>query len=970
MFDMGDGATRLVWRHTPDLLLNEESLVEVITKLRAQVVALEKNELLSGSALPTWLVKALTEVASNVDSVVECHALQDQVTYLQKEVLELRHDLIMAQSSNSMNAFSPTPAHRQSMTSTRTKRQGSATKNVLAEAVAATDPAATGDGSATGAAGAVAVEQSATQQLLTSFNLEGVLKPVWDAIHKQTNEVASLRDAFQDTRDTCARLQSEIKRRDAISQARNNKHETTVQSQFEKLNESLRVCVSRSDLISVEQRLSAQMKSDRQRIVDDAEARSNKIIDQLLSSRADQEDINSMNAENTQVLARKIAKAEEQLRELNMKQTDLMERNTEMRIALIENTKRVDANGHDVDMIHEKMKVLENMSEHVNKLEESIKKEAETQDAGRKKSEDHVLDTVAETAVALRAEISQVNSTVTELINMDLESEIRAVTARLDMVSLGAADSARKITGLQKQVSANEEQSKNNFTQTFDSVDRIMQNISTLSEESMRLSYNLQQLFESENALAREFHEYVEKTDRQVGIVHKMAGELTADLERTGRTFEKEVVVIKNQLFSVEDGNTNLKREIEHTQHEVDRNLRAQHQENVGIRNVLEMLNKASEDMSARQDAAENQVMALQADNRAEIQTATAKLVAIVDKESDRIEALYASFQEKQDHFADIVARASIRNMDLPDLTREIDRVCETFVAECWKFETSARSSNRTSARGDNNATSRKLFNERQQQLLVKNCQFCADLVVARAEYEVLHSGCNKDLKMQLDMGDSMLDVQAGILEKVKVKVQTKIMNNKNIGEQFDKGSLDRRELYMETLKNMLDASIQRRTLVGAAAREPMETIRESDGGGGFLEAQRLVPASAGAPQLSTSRRKTSSRDRKSTIALPTYEPESSRQMFSPSSQYVLRAGFRLPRTSSPPTSPISPARKSMAALVGGAGTPGESSGEQLTYPPSPEDYGRSEALAGWTVDDKKDADMSKSFSLPVLKQQ
>ena len=84
-----ENATRLSWRSAPELLINEESLVDVIIKLRTQVQALEQNELLSGTALPAWLLRALTDVANNVDAVVECQALNEQVNGLQKEVLEL-----------------------------------------------------------------------------------------------------------------------------------------------------------------------------------------------------------------------------------------------------------------------------------------------------------------------------------------------------------------------------------------------------------------------------------------------------------------------------------------------------------------------------------------------------------------------------------------------------------------------------------------------------------------------------------------------------------------------------------------------------------------------------------------------------------------------------------------------------------------------------------------------------------------
>lgn len=994
-----ENATRLTWRNTPDLLLNEESLVDVIIKLRAQVQTIEKNELLSGTALPPWLLKALTEVAGSVDSVVECQALQDQVNFLQKEVLDLRHEILLQQSTSASNGasgggggYSAAPHHR---LSTGGLRNASLQRKSTASRPTLTTLGSTADLNADIAAAnatAALVKSDETPRQLSNVSVEAMLKPLWDCIHKQTNDFAALREAFKDAKDTVARLQSEIKRRDAVVQARNSKHEGVVQSQVDKLNESLRACVTRNDLIGAEQRIAQQMKVDRERTLSEVETRSNQLLDDLLSSRAEQEDINSMNSETMQLLTRKQGRLEELVVDLTKRQHDAQETATEIQKELEETIKKLTANTNALGVVETKMVSFVDTQTFVAQLAAEVKASFAAQDQLRSDLEHKTIDRIAESVAVVRTELEAVNTTLMGVVNQNLDSEIKAVAGKLDMVALTAADSVKKIAVLQKQTAASDEQTRSQFTQAFDSIDRILSNMSALSEESMRLAYNVQHVMQSGDALTKEFHEYCETAGHKIAALQKHTHALQTDLDRTNRSVENEFAVVKNQLFHADDAISTLRRDLEETQGDAERNLRAQLQENKDMAQSLDHLHAAKDDMIARQDSAESQMMALQAENRAEIQAATMKLVSIVDKESDRIEALYTSFQSKQEHFADVIAKSSIRNMDLADMNREIDKVCESLVQECWKFEISARASSKASsarASDNNNGSGRKLFNERQQQLLVHNCQFIADLIVAKAEYEALQVGCNKEVKHQHDLEELMLDAQGAILDKVKVKVHTKIMNNKNIGEQFDKSMLDRRELYIDSISNMLTASMKRRTL-GASGYSSSSTSRGRDEGS-YYESQRLLglgtAGSGGGAGNSSSRRKTardaSSRQSIALMAsgLPA-DSESTRAAFSPGSSYVFRAGFRLPKTT-PPSSPMAGLRSGTAsALLGNMGdmTIGED-GESvfLTSPPELDDTGGGgtssaslgEKLLGWAPEDSKDQDsgMAKSYSLPALKQ-
>ncbi|POM76044.1 Hypothetical protein PHPALM_6761 [Phytophthora palmivora] len=577
--------------------------------------------------------------------------------------------------------------------------------------------------------------------------------------------------------------------------------------------------------------------------------------------------------------------------------------------------------------------------------------------------ENRMVEKIAESVAVVHNEVVALQAVVNALVNLNLDDEIKVVAAKVDAVSLTASDSVRKIAAIQKQTIATDDHNKMQFTQAFDSIDRIQQSLSTLSEESIHLSYTLQRTIDNAEKLTNEVQAYKDVTDRSLNGLQTSTLNLRSDHEKFTQAMDNELAMIKNQLFHFEEVTSAHKREIEETQREVDKNFKNQYHENQAIHGSLDKLNTAKEEIIARQDAAETQMMALQAENRAEIQAATAKLVAIVDKESDRVEALYASFQQKQEHFTDVVARSSIRNMDLADMNREIDRVCENFVSECWKFEISARSSSKQRP-SDNNGAGRKQFNERQQQLLVRDCQFIADLIVARAEYETLQVGCNKDIKSQQTMDEDMLIQQTSIMDKIRIKIHTKIMNNKNIGEQFDKSTLDRRELYIDTINNMMIASMKRRTLIGDNHRQRSTGTAHEDtvstNGGEFLETTRLVGLSSASKSMA--RRKTG-RDSISVTAagLPEEAPVP-RTAFTPSTNYVLRAGFRLPKASTP-SSPMTPVhRDSLSTPLSSRSSfeLNEATGGTLQSSPSESSRLKSpetplENLQGWSTEDETD---------------
>jgi hypothetical protein len=489
-----------------------------------------------------------------------------------------------------------------------------------------------------------------------------------------------------------------------------------------------------------------------------------------------------------------------------------------------------------------------------------------------------------------------------------------------------------------------------------------------------------------------------ETTNQSLTCCLQKNDELNVEVEKATKSFENEVSSLKKQLFVFENTNSNLKKEIEKTQQENQNFFKNFREETNKLKLSAENLFGAKNDLCQRLEVTENQMLTFHQETRNEITNATNKLVAIVDKESERVEALYASFAEKQEQFKEVVARSSVRNMELNDMTKELDKLSDIYVHECWKFETSARTSSNskaTTSHQENNTTNnsmnnnnyyttnsqtitRKLFNERQQQILTRNTQFFADIIVARAEYEILHFGCNKEVKNQNDLEILMIESQARLLEKLKNKIHTKIMNNKNIGEQFDKSALDRRELYIETINNMLDAALKRRTL-GFDIQEKRSNISDiftnddPTSVPSCVESQKLVAVGA-VRRKNTYRERERDRKLSTTTTTPlaasgvrvtpstSSDLETSHEAVASTGAFVYRAGFRIRKGGSPPSSPaMSTSRKAANGPLDI-----ETLSTSVSQP--------AENLAGWeSTDDQKEQEneghMTKSYSLPALSQ-
>ena len=126
-----------------------------------------------------------------------------------------------------------------------------------------------------------------------------------------------------------------------------------------------------------------------------------------------------------------------------------------------------------------------------------------------------------------------------------------------------------------------------------------------------------------------------------------------------------------------------------------------------------------------------------------------------LSQEALRTESMYTSFIEKQEKFARLMATTSIQNMSISSIKRETYRCAEKFAEELLVVEnqmpTSSSSTNllhNPEAKLHRSQTTQltkkqllMVIPERLQNILIKDCPFVADLILARAEYDALRSG-------------------------------------------------------------------------------------------------------------------------------------------------------------------------------------------------------------------------------------
>ncbi|KAH9161666.1 hypothetical protein LEN26_001323 [Aphanomyces euteiches] len=308
------------------------------------------------------------------------------------------------------------------------------------------------------------------------------------------------------------------------------------------------------------------------------------------------------------------------------------------------------------------------------------------------------------------------------------------------------------------------------------------------------------------------------ETDRNFAVVRSKHENHQLETDAIRVNTEAALQSLKEKIFFCEEANLSLRAVYDRMQTENTSTFAKINTDVKTMHTILESMNATFEDLGRKNMSIEKQLDVLQRyDFRCEITVTTAKLSEAVAKEGQRTEALYSAFAEKQEKFAEIVAKSSTRNLPISSVNKELDKLGDIIVNECWKFEISPRQEGQAGppSRGDNNGSSRKQFSERQQAWLVKNCQYFADLICAKAELDTLRSYSNKDPKSQTGLEMKMIRLQYEILEKIELRLSAKVNNNKNCGEQFDRSVIERREIFMQTVHNLAEGALARRTLVG-----------------------------------------------------------------------------------------------------------------------------------------------------------
>lgn len=850
------------WRTSTEILVDGEPITNVVAALRQKISNIEKNELLSSSKLPEWMTQCFSDILSNADPILESQSLKKQFENFEAEVSRLRNDLLLLQSSSSTDpktipALQP-PTWTDMEDGINPERKPNGSK----------------------------VAEEITEVIDTTKLLKKMLVPLWQAVYRQSDEFMDLRKSFSDAKDTVELLQAELRRRDALTQARTSKSEEIVQSNIKRIEERLRIYPTRDELMHLENNISKQRGIDRQVLVEDTSNRFSMLDERFLVLCEQQENVNSNQAEKIQDLVRKLSTAESLLRQSVERQATIEKQLENSKNMITDLTIKLRlAHDEKNDMKQTVQSLLENQNSS-KKMNATISEELFVHEMQIKSVEQELLDAINKQSDTAQKELRRLENRLNGVLDQNIGGALQMLETVVDGHSRSITGISVKMESAQSQIDGNEKSSQLRLLEFSNSIVALQENTHHITENLGKASETISKNSDDTVALASDLSRLRAEVDFQVENLHKKANDLSLAVDQTVKASEFEMTAARQQLYHVEDFNAGIRSTLKALESGTEEKFQLQRQENQVLQDSISKVRTSHIQLCKQQEQFDSRITSFQTESRLTIDSSISELTKQLKKESERVEAFYYSYQSKQEEFANIVARSSIRNMTLTDLKQELDRVCEIFVSECWKFEISGRSNHQGIMASDNIIPSssfdsaRKLFNDRQQQLLVQNSQFFADLIVARAEYEALRVGCNKEVAAQADLSGLILSVQAAMADKLKAKVRFKIMHNKNIGEQFDANALNRRELYITTLLNLLDATVRRRTLFGSSNESLTHTMEQN------LES--WVKTDHASTELAEARQQS-----QSSSLIEEAEP-SNRSI----SSYIYRGGFRIPKGS------------------------------------------------------------------------
>ncbi|KAH9106988.1 hypothetical protein AeMF1_017557 [Aphanomyces euteiches] len=828
----------LQWKHPPELLYNEENLLDIILGLRSKIEILEKNDMGSGD-IPQWLTEAMQNIANNSEAMVECQSLKDQLKYmkqnidaLQKDIVVLRRDVVAAKTVSKRRGATSRGGDDDSEKVETASRRGSGVASDLRRNISTamngdtsqnagktepiTSTSSFDDASKTAIASQAPYDGG---QALSSANMEQFLEPVLHSIERQKEEFAVLRENSQAAKDSVIRLQAEMKRRDALIQARNSKHEANVKMLMEKLTHDLRACVTQNDMIGFEQKMFLLQKQEIGRLTEEFGALFGRVQDDLYGVRSAQEDINSTQAEAVQTNQSKIQILNDRLDEAQRNHDRISRITEELKRNLHNEHMQVQTITTQSGVMKEKLQTLAEKQAKTEVFCSDMSQALENANMNKVKSDENLKYMIQQRAEALQNEIKRIDDIMESCSLETMADDMKACIERLDVVCTLADGNKRRISTLEQQVTDNAAIYATNFENLNEDIEKARREANdSLKKESNRISQKLKEHNDGQMHLAKSLSDMKAETDRNFAVVRSKHENHQLETDAIRVNTEAALQSLKEKIFFCEEANLSLRAVYDRMQTENTSTFAKINTDVKTMHTILESMNATFEDLGRKNMSIEKQLDVLQRyDFRCEITVTTAKLSEAVAKEGQRTEALYSAFAEKQEKFAEIVAKSSTRNLPISSVNKELDKLGDIIVNECWKFEISPRQEGQAGppSRGDNNGSSRKQFSERQQAWLVKNCQYFADLICAKAELDTLRSYSNKDPKSQTGLEMKMIRLQYEILEKIELRLSAKVNNNKNCGEQFDRSVIERREIFMQTVHNLAEGALARRTLVG-----------------------------------------------------------------------------------------------------------------------------------------------------------
>ncbi|RHZ20787.1 hypothetical protein DYB31_005883 [Aphanomyces astaci] len=566
----GGNPVSMQWKYPPDLLFNDESLLDIILGLRTKIELLEKNEMGTGE-IPQWLVDAMQNIANNSEAMVECQSLKDQLKYmkqnidaLQKDIVILRRDVVAAKTLSKRRGGVSRGGDDEPDRSEQSSRRGSVLSAEIRRGITVAGINSTNDtihnsnamptivgGGDTSQPNTSRQPSSVAEeamkltvalqgpsdggQAISSAAMEQLLEPVVHSIERQKEEFAVMRENSQAAKDSVMRLQAEMKRRDALIQARNSKHEAGVKILMDKLNHDLRACVTHNEMIGFEQKIIVLQKQEVSRLTDEFSALFGRVQEDLYMVRH----LRRFDrfARTTEELKRNIQSEHQQIQTIVTQYGVMKDKRT----------------WHSLQALAEKQAKTEVFCSDMSQALENV-------NMSKVKSDENLKLVIHQRAESLYNEIKRIDDVLESCSLATMADDMKFCTEKLGVVGTLADDNKKRISTVEVKMADNETIYNTNFSNIYEGMEKARkESVEALRRETTRIGVKLVEHGDVQAQLGKFITDVKTEAERNFAAMRTKHENHELETDAMRANTESALQNLKEKIFFCEEANLALR---------------------------------------------------------------------------------------------------------------------------------------------------------------------------------------------------------------------------------------------------------------------------------------------------------------------------------------------------------------------------------------------------------------------------